>query len=340
MTDFVDNRTVRCMRIRLLVGVTIIALITLGGWLFLNRSSITAPAESLETVRIANLPVVQGLPVYLALEKGYFKEAGINVELISFAAPNQLIDAVLEGRVDMTSPSAANGIVSVAESKYPGKLRVYAFGGGDLVTQNDAILVKASSTLTTLQNLKGKRLGIVAGSIQWRTIAQYILKQNGLEADKDVQLIELALGVQAQALESGQIDALLGIEPMPTIVKASGIGKELVSHVTARFVSTPFYAGAGVVSTQFSHDHPTTTQLLLDVLKRSIDEINQNPEAARRYLKAHTSLRDAALSSVPISHFAFHDELTPDDIRAIQQFYDIFPAMGVVDRPVRVEDLL
>ncbi len=327
------------MRLKLFAGILMIGLMVFGGWHLLHSSN-NVPSNELETVRMANLPVIQGLPVYLALKKGYFKEAGINVELISFTAPNQIIDALLEHRVDVTSPSAANGIVSIAESKHPGELKIYAVGGGDLVIQNDAILVKTSSTLTTLQGLKGKRLGIVAGSIQWRTIAQSILKQNGLEADKDVVLVELALGVQAQALESGQIDALLAIEPMPTIIKTSGIGKELASHAAARYVATPFYAGAGVVSAKFAHEHPTTTQKLLAILRRSIDEVNRDPEATRQYLKTYTSLSDVALQQIPISHFKLYDQLTTDDIKAVQQFYDLFPEMSVTNRTVRVGEVL
>ncbi len=72
-------------------------------------------------IKIANLPIVQGLPIYLAIEKGYFSDAGINVELVKFQSPNQIIDALLTNQVDLVSPSGAMGIIGIANTNNPGK---------------------------------------------------------------------------------------------------------------------------------------------------------------------------------------------------------------------------
>lgn len=326
------------MNNKTIIGL-IIALLVVGGiWYFASNKQ----EAKLETtkVKIANLPVVQGLPLYLAIEKGYFKDAGLEVELVKFEAPNQIIDALLQGQVDLTSPSGAMGITGIADFKNPGKLKIYAAGGGDDVIQNDAILVKNDSPIKTWQDLKGKKLGIVAGSIQWRTIARHVLAQNGLEADKDVTLVELALGLQAQALATGQVDALLGIEPIPTIVKVKSIGKEIVDHVTTKYIANPFYAGAGIVRVDFAKQNPNTTKKVLDILHRSINEINQNPDSARQYLKGYTALDEVAIAQVPISRFKFYSDFTQDDISAVQKFYDIFSNFKVVDGKMDFQKLL
>lgn len=320
-------------------GLVLLALATGGGFYFIHYRMAGAQNETIK-VRIANLPVVQGLPAYLAMEKGYFKEVGLDVELVKFEAPNQIIDALLQGQVDLTSPSGAMGITGIADFKNPGKLKIYAAGGGDSVIQNDAILVKNGSPIKTWPDLRGKKLGIVAGSIQWRTIARDILVKNNLVADQDVMLVELALGLQVQALATGQIDALLGIEPIPTIVKVKGIGNEIVDHLTTKYIADPFYAGAGIVRVDFAKQNPKTTQKVLAVLGRAITEINQNPEAARPYLKGYTALDDIAIAQVPISRFKFYSEFTPDDINAVQKFYDVFFNFKVVDGRMDFQKLL
>jgi NitT/TauT family transport system substrate-binding protein len=321
-----------------IVGLVIAVLVIGGFWYFASNKQ----EAKLETtkVKIANLPVVQGLPLYLAIEKGYFKDAGLEVELVKFEAPNQIIDALLQGQVDLTSPSGAMGITGIADFKNPGKLKIYAAGGGDTVIQNDAILVKNDSSIKSFQDLKGKKLGIVAGSIQWRTIARDILAKNNLEADKDVILVELALGLQAQALATGQVDALLGIEPIPTIVKSKGIGKEIVDHLTTKFIADPFYAGAGIVRVDFAKQNPNTTKKVLDILHRAINEINQNPDSARQYLKGYTALDETAIAQVPISRFKFYSDFTQDEISAVQKFYDIFSNFKVVDGKMDFQKLL
>src|SRR3989344_5563832 len=82
---------------------------------------ITEPQVDMEKVKIGYLPVVHGLPLYVAIEKGYFTEQGIAIEQVPFQAPNQIIDALLQGQLDMGSPSTAAGVTAVAESKNPGK---------------------------------------------------------------------------------------------------------------------------------------------------------------------------------------------------------------------------
>lgn len=325
------------MNKKTIIGLIIAVLVVGGVWYFASQKDKIGPLETTK-VTIANLPIVQGLPLYLAIEKGYFKQAGLDVEMVRFEAPNQIVDAILNGQVDFTSPSGAMGILGIADFKNPGKIKIYAAAGGDDIIQNDAILVKKDSAIKNIQELKGKKLGILPG-IQWRTIAQHILQQNNLAAD-DVTLVELAVGLQAPALVSGEIDALLGVEPTPTIIKAKGIGTELVSMATTKYVANPFYGGAGAIRTEFASQNPNTTKKVLEVFQRAIKEINGNPDAARQYLKGNTPLDDSAIAQVPISRFRMYNDLTPNDINAVQKFYDIFSSFKVVDGKMDFQKLL
>lgn len=333
MTDFSIGSMFNAnknMKNKLIVVVGVIIILVAGVWYGVARKA-SAPTNELAKVKIANLSVAHGLPVYLALEKGYFKAAGLDVELVKFEAPNQIIDALLQGQVDLSSPAGAMGIAGIADFKNPGKLKIYAAAGGDDVVQDDAILVKNGSSIKTLSDLKGKKLGIVAGSIQWRTIARAILAKNNLSADQDVALVELPVGLQAQALGSGQVDALLGLEPTPTIIKAQNIGHEIVDHATTRFISNPFYPGAGIIRSDFIAQNPEVAKKVLAVIDRAITEINQNPDAARQYLKGYTALNDATIAQVPILRFKMSAAFQSSDLVAVQKFYDIFSEFKVVD---------
>jgi NitT/TauT family transport system substrate-binding protein len=315
---------------KIIIGLILIILIFGGVWYFNNKKVETKPTETVK-VRVTSMPVVQGLPLYLAMDKGYFKEAGLDVTFVKFESPNQIIDALLQGKVDATPPSAATGVIGIADYKNPGKLKIYSLGGGDKVIQNDAILVKNDSPIESLQDLKGKKLGIIAGSVQWKIFAKHILAENNLEAYKDVALVELSLGLQAQALSSGQVDAILTVEPIPTLVKSKGLGRELVDHAAAKFVANPFYSGAGVLRKGFVEKNPTTTLKFLAVMDRAINEINQNPNAARKYLKEHTGLDDTAIKNVPISKFKMYSDFTQDDRKAMNNFFELFTKYKVID---------
>ncbi len=320
-----------------ILGIIIILLFAGIVW---HSSSDKSATEETNKVRIASLPNTQGLPVYLAIEKGYFKNAGLDVELIRFESPNQIIDALLQGNVDFSHPGGAMGIVAIADYKNPGKLKIYAAAGEDTNVQNDALLVRNDSQIESVKDLKGKKLGIMAGTIQWQTIARELLDQNDLTYDKDVKIVEIALGLQAQALASGEVDAILTVEPIPTVIKAKGIGKELISFVAAKSIANPFYAGAGIVRVDFAKENPDTTKKVLDVISMAVDEVNEDPDAARQYLKGYTQLDDDTIAKAPIVLYRMYNDFTENDINAVQKFYDIFTKWEVVNGKLDFKQLI
>jgi NitT/TauT family transport system substrate-binding protein len=291
-------------------------------------------------VRIANLPVVYGLPLYVALDKGYFKEAGLDVEVIKFEAPNQIIDAVMSGQVDLTSPSGALGIAGIANYKNPGKLKIYAISGGTSGNSGASFLVPVDSTLELISDLKGKKLGILAGTIQWKTITREILSQNGLDFDKDLTIVELAPSVQIQALASGQIDALLALEPIPTIAISKMVAKSWVTDPTVKYISDPSWFGAGVLNVEFAEKNPEVTAKVIEVLSRTIEEINKDPNQYRQYFKNYTPLTEDSISKVPVVSVKVCGQISEHNKDSVQKFFDIFTKHKVVDGKISVDDVL
>lgn len=290
-------------------------------------------------VRFAYLPVIHALPLYVAIDKGYFKEAGIDVEPIKFQVPNQIIDGLLAGNIDIAS-SAATGITAITQYKNPGTLKIFSLTGSALPNRIDhAFLVKTGSKISSLKDLKGKKLGTIP-SIQWRTISRYILMKAGLNPDTDLQIILLELPLQLPALMSGQVDAILTLEPIVTIGKAQNNVKVMMSGPGAKYIANPFYAGCGVVSTQFASKNPATTAKILSIYKRAVDEINRNPNAYRRYLKGYTPLNDETAKKVSLPIFKFYSDFKPSDVKTVQAFADIFTEQHVIDGKIDVRQIL
>ncbi len=96
----------------------LVALLVIGGvglWLTRDvtqtqtqQAVVTRPVEAPAKVKIGYLPAAQALPVFVAMEKGYFKEAGLDVEAVKFDAPNQIIDS-FPGLLCQTSERRSGG---------------------------------------------------------------------------------------------------------------------------------------------------------------------------------------------------------------------------------------
>ena len=289
-------------------------------------------------IRIGDWPAVNGLPEYLALEKGYFKEAGLDVERVKFETPSQLIDASLQGKIDFGTAMAL-GITAIVDQKNPGKLKVFAVSGGTKNATNESLIVPISSSISSFKDLRGKKLGIPAGTIQWRTIARDLLAINGLDMDKDLEIVELTPALQVQALAAKQVDALLALEPIPTIAVGKNVATVAVNGPAEQFIADPFYPGALAVNAEFAKNNPETTKKVMAVFDRAMKEISENPDAARQYLKGYTSLTDDIASKVPISIFKNCSELDANDFEAIKKFYDIFSEYNVVDQELNFNNL-
>lgn len=316
------------------------SFLALSALMAIALSACSAPQQNAMTkVKIAYLPNIHALPFYLALEKGYFKDEGLEIEAVKFEAPNQIIDALLSNQVGVAAPGAAAGITAVSQSKKPDTIKIYGVQGGTDTLTNESFVVKKDSSIKSFADLKGKKLGHLPG-IQWQTISRDILAKNGLEAGKDVTLVDLAIPLMVPALASGQVDALLAIEPAPTIAVAKDIGKVVEKSPTIKYIANPFYAGVGDITTKFISENPDVTEKILRVFKKANDEVSANPDAARPYLKGYTALDDSLINDVPLLQYKMYDEMDAKDISALQAFFDIFTEYKVIDGKVDASSLI
>lgn len=146
-------------------------------------------------------------PFFLALDKGYFKEEGIDeVDVVKFNGTSTLLPQVVSKAVMIGSPNADIPIISQQPGRDAMPLTFfYNFMRGSVWQ----VAVPADSDIKTLADLKGKKLGV--GAMTWANVptTKAMLKEAGLEVDKDVELVAVGAGGPAfQAFNNGEIDAL------------------------------------------------------------------------------------------------------------------------------------
>jgi NitT/TauT family transport system substrate-binding protein len=128
-------------------------------------------------------------PVIVAIEKGFFKAHGLNVEFLPFRGGPDLSKGVLSGDV-LLAVSGGTDILVFREKGAPIKM-IASQVEGNVFTLNVSLDVK------TVGDLKGKSIGVTApGATTW-TLARMVAKQQGWNPDKDVQVVPLG-GLDAQ----------------------------------------------------------------------------------------------------------------------------------------------
>lgn len=335
------------MKNKTIFGVLAVATIVLIGFISFkniqvdsNLVSVVGINQNVDIVKIkvADLPVVHALPLYVAIEKGYFEEVGLDIEYIKLGSPNLIIDALLSGQVDMTSPSGAMGIAGLANFRQPGTLEIYAATGGNENQRSESLMVTQENKIDSFADLRGKKMGILPG-IQWRTISRHLLSTHNLEADKDVVLVELPPGLQVGSLVSGHVDALLAIEPMTTIAEKANL-KEVVRSPNIEAIANPFYPGAGIVRTDFANSNPEAVEKFIGVIERALEDIEKNPDEAREHLSGYTPLDDDLIEIAPIMLVKLYKDFTEQDLRAIEDFHQIFTTYDVIDGEINTREMI
>src|SRR4051794_11429768 len=294
-----------------------------------------AVCDKTEKVTAVWLPIMQTTAYYVALEEKLFEKACIEIVSTKMEAPNQIIDALIAERADFGPPGAAAGIAMIAESKFPGKIRVFGLQGGGIAVNriNDGLIVKPDSPIKAFADLRGKTLGHVPG-IQWRTISRHMVRSAGLDPDKDVKLIDLAVAMQVPAVVGGTVDATLSLEPVGSIAIASGKAARAMTNPVAGVIADPFYSGASVMTTRFLKDRPDVARRVVAVIDEATDLVNADFAKYKAVLPTYTPIKVDQLDLVAQPYLRGFKDLNDTDIKSYQALVDIFIKEGVMAGPL------
>lgn len=299
-----------------------------------------AAADDSNKILIGYWPIASGLPLYLGVEAGLFKEAGLQVEAVKFAGAPQVVEAMLAGRIHGTANGTASGALALGEIASPGLFKVVASNPSNVKYVLDEFVVAANNPAKRISDLAGKRLASPAG-IQNVTLAKAVLEKNGIA---NPRLVELPIGQIVPAIASGQIDGAYALEPVGTIGRLQGVTRTLETGVIAKYVlgdaNAPWFGGSATLSSQFLQKNPLLAQKYIAAYRKAIASIRANPGEARRYLSGYTAIEDAVVKEVPLSGFTMYDEFTPADLAYFQKFFDVFYARKIFTQRVIVQPLL
>lgn len=291
-------------------------------------------------ISIGFWPVAAGLPLFLAVKKGYFQEAGLNVEAVKFASANQVAEALIAGRLQGTGNGVASGALGLAEITSPGLFKILVSNPSNAEHILEQVIVAKDSPIQSMADLKGKKLATGPGA-QNKAIGEAILAAVG-EANPTVQQLEINQHVAA--IESGQIDAAYTLEPTGTVGEMKGITRVLENGVVAKYIlgdpAAPWFGGSAALSTKFIEQYPEATKTYVATYRRAVEDIRNNPDEARQYMTGYTAIEGELAQKVPLVDYTMYDEFQSDDVAYFQKFFDFMTEKEIFSRKVEVAPLL
>ncbi|MEN7529905.1 ABC transporter substrate-binding protein [Cupriavidus sp. SW-Y-13] len=307
-------------------------------------AALSAPAivraQGTPKLRVGFWPVASALPFFAAIEKGYFKEAGLDVEPLKFASAQQVIEAMIAGRCDGSANGTASAALALGEIAQPGLLKIFCTNPTNAKFVLEEFIVAKDSPIKSVAEFKGKRVACGPG-VQNVVLAKTMLERAGAG---QMSVTELPIGQHVAALAAGQVDGIYTLEPTGTVGRLKGVTRTLEAGVVARYIlgdpMAPWHGGSASLTAEFLAKQPDVAKRYMAAYRRGVNLVKQQPQEARPFLKGYTAIEGPLTTEVPMSDYLFYDEFKASDVAYFQQFYNLFSDKGIFSRKVDVSTML
>jgi NitT/TauT family transport system substrate-binding protein len=281
----------RCVAALFAVGFLLIAASAAGAQ--------TAPPGPRVALKVGALGAVSDTGIFVAQEKGFFKDEGIDVELVSFKAAPQILPAIATGEVQVSgsavSPALFNafsrgiGMKLVADKGQAAK----GFGWAAIVIRSDL-----ADTIKDFKDLKGRKFGVLGKGVSSTAQLGKALELGGIQPN-EVELIELGLPEMVAALGNKAIDGATLLEPFITLATAR--------KVAVRWKGVedflPFTGQNGVIiyGQKFAEEQPEVAKrwmvAYLKGVRAYLDAVTKGTDrdGINAILAKYTAVKDVAL---------------------------------------------
>ena len=172
--------------------------------------------------------------------------------------------------------------------------------------------------------------------IQWRTITRHLVRAAGLDPDKDVKLIDLAVPQQVPAVLGGSVDATLSLEPVGSIAASTeGVDRAVINPV-AMVIADPFYSGAAVLTTKFIKERPAVAKKIVEIIDEATALAMADFDKYKAIIPKYTAIRETQLGLLAKPYLRSFSDLNETDLNSYQAFVDVFFSEGVMKEKMDV----
>ena len=277
-------------------------------------------------------------PLYVAIEKGYFKDENIDLTLVTGFGADKTMTAVISGEADI-------GFMGSEASVY-----MYSEGASDYVVNFAQLTQRAGNFLVARQDnehfqwadLKGKTvLGGRKGGMP-EMVFEYILKENGIDPEKDLTIIQnIDFGSTAPAFADGRGDFTIEFEPGATSLESEGKG-----HVIASLGKDSGYVPYTAFSAKKSYlkENPDMIQRFTNALQKGMDYVrSHSPSETASVIKPQFPETTLEMITTIVTRYYEQDTWKSNLIFEESSFdllQDILESAGELEKRAPYKDLI
>jgi NitT/TauT family transport system substrate-binding protein len=280
-----------------------------------------------QPVKIGDLGILADAPFYIAIEKGYFKEANVDVSLERFNSAAQATAPLSTNQVQVVGGGVSAALYNAFARGWPVRIAMArtrdwpGYSSDTLVLRNDL-----KSTVTSAKQLKGKMIAINTPASVLHFMLARLMESEGLSID-DVSTISMAWPNMAPGMETKAIDGGMVVEPFATQFAARNISFPF-KRAADFMKSPPLEVSVVLYSKGWTDKNPDQakafTLAYLKGVRDYVDAMKGGPKRAEvvDICIKYTSLKDKAMyDKMQWSYMDPNGEISFDGLRDQQDWY-------------------
>ena len=214
-------------------------------------------------------PWIGQAPLHIAQAKGFFREAGLDLNARAFSTNLESVPAFLAGRLEGCTAMPSSEVITMAAQG--GNFQI--IGVMDLSSGGDAIL--ARNSIRSIEDFKGKRIAVQRGGLGHFFVLQ-VLQDVGL-TEADIRIIDSDPEVAASAYQSGDIDIAYTYSPYLEKANAAQPDGRIIYDTSKKPTAI---IDINIVSTEFAQDYPDAVQAFVKGIFKAQEFLKTNPSEA------------------------------------------------------------
>ena len=227
--------------------------------------------------KLGYMKIVDNAAMFLAMEKGFFKTEGLELETVPMAGGAVIVQGVTSGDLQI----GWTNVISLYQAHIEGfDFKLVAPGASSTKDKKEthAILVANASPIKTAKDLEGKTVAVNTLNNIVHLMAMAWIDKNGGSSSK-VKFVEVPFPQMEAALSGGKLDAVSIHEPFATAAVEKG-GTRILSYPWGD-VLPKFQIAAWFASEKWIQKNKAMAQAFIRAIDRGVDAIQADPEAAR-----------------------------------------------------------
>jgi NitT/TauT family transport system substrate-binding protein len=275
----------------------------------------------LTKITVGTLPIVTNAPLALGVEKGFFEEEGLDVELTNGQGGASLMPAVINGQYDFAFSNNVS-IMTARSQGMPVKVVAAASSAGENPAPPDEAIVAAKgSDITSLEQVGGSTVAVNQLKNMVEVADRVALEKAGVDLDS-VKFIEMGFPDMPAALASGKVEVAHVAEPFLTQAIEDGA---TVLSAPYREVDPDIYMSSWYTSERVLEEDPETVEAFRAALEKARSYATEHPDEIRAFVPEFLGMDPELADKITLGNWPAG---MPDD-RSLQAWYEACLEHGV-----------